>query len=124
MRPALEWFGLSTVAFVLATVALLISAFVLTGILARILPLLSDTRREISELGEMASETVTHAASTMDIIETRVTETMGNAAAASKGSTRQVIGVGAALAGTVLITRFLKLLRGKKEGKGRRGRRG
>lgn len=107
-----SWYVVSFIAFICATLALLATGFVFVSILGRVVPLLQDTHTEILDLGDIAANTVGHAADTLDIVEQRVSETMGQAEIGAKSATNQVVGVGTALAGLYLASRFLGMLRG------------
>ncbi len=112
MHPHISWYVLTCFAFVFATLALLTTGFVFVSILGKLSPLLQDTHDEIQDLGDIAANTVGHAADALDIIELRVSETMSQAEAGAKSATNQVLGVGTALAGVYLATRFVGMLRG------------
>ncbi len=101
----LAWFWISLGAFVCATALLLFSGFVLMRILSQILPLLDDTRNQVQDLGDLAADTMGHASETLDIIETRVSQTMGQAALSGKAAASQALGVGTALSGLYMATR-------------------
>ena len=74
-------------------------------ILSQILPLLDDTRNQVQDLGDLAASTMGHASDTLDIIETRVSQTMGQAALSGKAAAGQALGVGTALSGLYMATR-------------------
>ena len=106
------WYVVSTIAFLCATLALLTAGFVFLSILGRLTPLLQDTHDEILDLGDIAANTVGHASDTLDIVEQRVSETLRQAEIGAKSATNQVVGVGTALAGIYLVSRFIGMLRG------------
>jgi hypothetical protein len=112
MHFDLSWYIVSTIAFICAILALLTTGFVFLNVLGRLTPLLQDTHDEILDLGDLAANTVGHASDTLDIVELRVVETMGQAEAGAKAATNQVIGIGSALAGLYLVSRFFGMLRG------------
>lgn len=106
------WYVVSFIAFVCATLALLTTGFVFVSVLGKMMPLLQDTHDEILDLGDIAANTVGHASDTLDIVEQRVSETMGQAEIGAKSASNQVVGVGTALAGLYLASRFIGMLRG------------
>ena len=112
MHFGVSWYIVSSFAFVCAILALVATGFVFLSVLGKLTPLLQDTHDEILDLGDLAANTVGHASDTLDIIEQRVSETMGQAEIGAKSATNQVVGVGTALAGLYLASRFLGMLRG------------
>ncbi|MCW3096272.1 MAG: hypothetical protein JWL77_1890 [Chthonomonadaceae bacterium] len=119
MHFSASWYLLSTFAFVCAILALFATGFVFLSLLGKLAPLLQDTHDEILELGDIAANTVGYASDTLDIVEQRVSETMGQAEIGAKSASTQVIGVGAALAGLYLVSRFIGMLRGAVKSKAR-----
>lgn len=113
----IAWFWISLVAFILAIGLFLVSGFVLARILSQVLPLLDDTKNQVQDLGDLAASTVGHASETMDIVETRVSQAMGQAAISGKAAGQQALGVGTALAGLYMATRLVGTLRGMWESK-------
>jgi uncharacterized BrkB/YihY/UPF0761 family membrane protein len=114
------WYLFSCVAFACATMALLASGFVFLSMLGKLAPLLQDTHNEILDLGDIAANTVGHASDTLDLVEQRVSETMGQAELGAKSARTQVVGVGSALAGLYLASRFIGMLRSAVKPKHRR----
>jgi len=112
MHFSAGWYILSTVAFSCAILALFATGFVFLSLLGKLSPLLQDTYDEILDLGDIAATTVGHASDTLDIVEQRVSETMGQAEIGAKSASNQVIGIGTALAGFYLLTRCIGMLRG------------
>ena len=112
MHPGGFWYSTSGFAFICATLALLTTGFVFLSVLGKLMPLLQDTHDEILDLGDIAANMVGHAADTLDIVEQRVSETLGQAEIGAKSATNQVVGVGTALAGIYLVSRFIGMLRG------------
>jgi hypothetical protein len=112
MHPSVFWYGVSCAAFVCAIVALLMTGFVFLSVLGKLMPLLQDTHDEILDLGDIAANTVGHVSDSLDIVEQRVAETMGQAEIGAKSARNQVVGVGTALAGLYLASRFIGMLRG------------
>src|SRR5947209_2608071 len=105
------WFWISLIAFSCATALFLVSGFVLFRILSQILPLLDDTRNQVQDLGDLAASTVGHASETMEIVETRVSQAMGQAALSGKAAANQALGVGTALTGLYMATRLVGAIR-------------
>src|SRR4051812_31556801 len=99
MGMPLTWFWISLFGFAFATVMLLVAGFVLVRILGGLLPLLDETRNQVQDLGDIAAGTLGHVAETMDIVETRVSQTMGQAAISGKAAAGQALGVGTTLTG-------------------------
>lgn len=108
---------ISSVAFVVASVALLTTGFVFLSLMGKLAPLLQDTHDEILDLGDLAAETVGHASDTLDLIEQRVNETMTQAEVGAQSAKSQVIGIGTTIAGIYLVTRFIGMLRGDSQPK-------
>src|SRR5690242_14507075 len=96
------WFGISAFALAFGTVLLIVAGFVLMRILGQVLPLLDETRNQVQDLGDLAAGTVGHAAETMDILEARVSETMGQVNVSGKAAANQALGVGTAISGIYL----------------------
>ena len=105
------WVFLSTVAFVSAILALLVSLGAMGQILGKLLPLLTESRQQVQDLGDIATHTVSQASDTMEIVELRVSEAMGQATHAGVTASRQTVGVGSALAGLYLVSRVAGLMR-------------
>ena len=105
------WFWVSLVAFVLATLVFLVSGFVFFRILSQLLPLLDDTRNQVQDLGDLAASTVGHASETMDIVEARVSQAMGQASLSGKAAAHQALGVGTALTGIYMASRVIGMVR-------------
>jgi hypothetical protein len=105
------WFWISLAAFICAIVVFVVSGFVLMRILSQLLPLLDDTRNQVQDLGDLAAATVGHASETMDIVETRVSQAMGQAAISGKAAASQAMGVGTALTGLYMATRLVSAVR-------------
>ncbi len=112
MHFDVSWYILSTVAFCCAIMALFATGFVFLSVLGKLAPLLEETHDEILDLGDIAATTVGHASDTLDIVEQRISETMDQAEIGAKSASTQVIGVGTALAGIYLVSRFVGMLRG------------
>src|SRR5215468_9135419 len=93
------WYVISGIAFTVATLCLIFSAYFIVRIVEAFLPLLTDTRNQIQDLGDLAANTVGRASETMELIELRVSQTMGQATQAGKAATHQALGLGTALAG-------------------------
>jgi hypothetical protein len=100
------WFGISAAALLCGTVLLIVSGLVLTRILGQIIPLLDETRNQVQDLGDLAAGTVGHAAETMDILDRRVAETMGQVNISGKAAANQALGVGTALSGIYLVVKL------------------
>ena len=107
----IAWFWISFIAFVLAAVMFLVSGFVLARILGQVLPLLDDTRNQVQDLGDIAASTVGHASETMDLVETSISQAMGQAAISGKAASKQAMGVGTALAGLYMASRLVGAVR-------------
>jgi len=105
------WLGVSCAAFITAILYLLVSMFVLWRISGSLAPLLTETKSQIQDLGDLAANTIGQAEDTMEIIETRTSQTMGQAALAGRATTRQALGLGTVLAGLYVVARFAQNLR-------------
>jgi hypothetical protein len=105
------WYVISGIAFGLATLCLLVSGYIFARILGQILPLLSETHNQIQDLGDLSANTVGRASETMELVEMRVSQTMGQATQAGKAATQQALGVGTALAGLYMAARLMGLVR-------------
>jgi flavin-binding protein dodecin len=117
------WFYVSGLAFVCGIAWLLISGWVGLQLLIQMLSLLSDTHRQVQDLGDLAANTVGRASDTMDLVEIRVSETMGQATQGGAAANQSVVGVGATIAAVYMASRFVGLLRGDKKTKRRNARR-
>jgi hypothetical protein len=116
------WFVISGLAFVSGAIWLVVSGWVGYRLLNRILPMLGETRTQIQDLGDLAANTVGRASDTMDIVEMRVSETMGQATQAGASVTKQALGLGSALAGMYMLSRIAAQLRGNSSQNRRRNR--
>jgi len=105
------WFGISAFALVCGIALLLVSGFVLARILGQVLPMLDETRNQVQDLGDLAAGTVGHAAQTMDILEARVSQTMGAVQVSGKAAANQALGVGTALSGIYLVVKLAGAIR-------------
>ena len=105
------WYWVSIVAFAIGGAALLVSGAVFAGIAGRLIPLLDETHQQVQDLGDLASNTVGRASDTMDLVEMRVSQTMGQAAQAGKSASQQALGLGTTLAGAYMIVRFVQAIR-------------
>jgi hypothetical protein len=112
MHPGEGWYFVSTVAFSLAALCLLVCAFVFFSVLSKLSPLLEEAKDQIQDLGDLTTNTVGRAADTMDLVELRVSQTMGQATLAGKETTRQALGLGTTLAGLYVAARFVGALSG------------
>lgn len=101
----------TTIAFVSGIVWMLVSAGVLSALAGRLLPLLTETRDNIQELGDLSANTVGRAADTMELVEMRVSQAMGGATQAGASVGKRALGVGTALAGLYMATRVIGALR-------------
>jgi hypothetical protein len=110
MMPV-AWFWVSAVALICGTALLLVSGFVLMRVLGQVLPLLDETRNQVQDLGDLAAGTVGHAAETMDILEMRVSQTMGEVQVSGKAAANQALGVGTALSGIYLAVKLVGAIR-------------
>ena len=110
--PNTFWFGLSGFAFLCATLAFVISLFLVAQIARVVFPLLDETRDQIQDLGDLAANTVGRASESMDLVELRVSQAMGQAAQGSAAATQQAMGVGSVLAGIYVVSRLASLIRG------------
>ena len=105
------WFWISLGAFSCATLLFAVSGFILFRILSQVLPLLEDTRNHVQDLGDVATSAVAHASDTMDIVQDRVSQTMGQAALSGKAAATQALGVGTVLTGIYMATRVAGAVR-------------
>ena len=106
------WFGISGFAFIMASLSLLVALFVLSSILRVVLGILDDTQNQITDLGDIAANAVGRAAETMELVELRVGQAMGQATQGSLVVKSQAAGVGGALAGLFIASRVATMLRG------------
>jgi hypothetical protein len=107
----LAWFGVSFAAFACGIVLFLVSGFILLRILSQVLPMLDETRNQVQDLGDIAAGTVGHASETMDILESRVAQTMGQVSVSGKAAANQALGVGTAISGIYLAAKLVGSLR-------------
>ena len=114
------WYALSFIAFVVATLAYIVSLGIMGQVARVVLPLLDETRDQIQDLGDLAANTVGRASESMDLVELRVSQAMGQAAQGSAAATNQAMGVGSVLAGIYVVSRLATLLRGTFQKKRRR----
>ena len=106
------WLVISFLAFCFGIVAYIVSLGIM-GQMARVmLPLLDETRDQIQDLGDLAANTVGRASESMELVELRVSQAMGQAAQGSSAATQQAMGVGSVLAGIYVVSRIATLLRG------------
>jgi hypothetical protein len=105
------WFWVSGLALLGGIVWLAVSGWVGYRLFTELLPLLTETRNQVQDLGDLAANTVGRASDTMDIVEMRVSETMGQATQAGVSVTKQALGVGSALAVVYMVSRGISLLR-------------
>ena len=117
----------STFSFVSGILWLVVSACGLARLVSRVMPLLTETHDNIQDLGNLSANTVGRVSDTMELVELRVSQAMGNAAQGGKSVTKQALGVGTALAGLYMASRVVGVLRGQlrdsKPGKVKRKRR-
>jgi hypothetical protein len=106
------WVWATGIAFIVASISLLVSGILLARVLSALLPLLDTTRTQVQDLGDLTANTVGRAADTADMVEIRVSQAMGQAAQAGSEATQQVLGVGSALAGLYLVVRIVQTARG------------
>ncbi|HLK55131.1 MAG TPA: hypothetical protein VKU00_01120 [Chthonomonadaceae bacterium] len=105
------WYWMSMVAFAIGSVALLVSGVVFGSLVSRLLPLLTETHQQVQDLGDLASNTVGRAADTMELVEMRASQTMGQAAQAGKTLSQRALSVGTTLAGAYMVVRFIQTVR-------------
>lgn len=115
------WVSISITAFITASLYLIVAGVVTGLLLGRLAPLLDETRQRTQDLGDLATETVAHAADTMQLIEARVEEGMLGAVQAGSLVKRQAVGIGTLVAGLYAISRFAGALRvPRRRGRSRR----
>jgi len=107
----IAWFWISLFAFVAAIALFLVSGFCFIGLLNQVLPLLDESRNQVQDLGDLAANTVGRANESLEIVETRVSQAMGQAALSGKEAAKQALGVGTALAGGYLVVRLIGMVR-------------
>ena len=105
------WFWISIVAFVAAIALLLVSGFCFVGLLTQVIPLLDETRNQVQDLGDLAANTVGRANESLEIVESRVSQAMEQAAVSGKDAAKQALGVGTVLAGGYLVVRLIGMVR-------------
>ena len=110
----------SAFAFLMAIIWLVVSAVALFKLIERVMPLLTETKDNIRDLGDLSANTVGRASDTMDLVELRVTQAMGNAAEAGTSVTKQVLGLGTILASAYMGVRIIGMLRTQLQGNKRR----
>jgi len=115
MHPGEAWYVLSSAAFIIAMVGMMVAFFVFGSILRQVCPLLTETRQHIQDLGDATVETVGHASDTMDLVESRVSQTMEQAELAGAATGRLAQNFGPALAGGFLAVYLIKLVRKRRE---------
>ncbi len=111
--PPTWWFVLTAVVCAAGLAFLIVSAYVFLGIGRAVEPLLTETQRQLQDLGDLAANTIGRAADTVDIVELRVSQAMGEAVEAGSTVRRQALGVGVALASLYLASRIARTLRGR-----------
>lgn len=116
------WFVVTGICYGACIVGICFAAFALFRIFSVVLPLLQETRQNIQDLGDISASAVGRASETMDLVENRVSQTMGQATQAGVSVTQQAMGVGTLLAGIYMASRAASLLPGKLGGKKRRAR--
>lgn len=118
---------ISTCAFVSGIVWLVVSVFTVARLALRVTPLLTETKDNIQDLGDLSANAVGRVSDTMDLVELRVSQAMGNAAQGGTSAAKQALSVGTALAGLYMASRVMGTLRSQfrpsKPGKTRRKRR-
>lgn len=107
----LAWYWISFAALACGTVLFLVSGFILARIASQVLPMLDETRNQVQDLGDLAASTVGSAAETMDILESRVSQTMSQVNVSGKAAANQALGVGTALSGLYLVVKVVGGLR-------------
>ena len=117
------WYWVSAIAFFFAIVSLMVSGAFFFKLLRVILPLLTDTRAQVQDLGDLAANSVGRAVDTMELVEIRVSQTMGQATQAGKAATQQALGLGTAVAGVYFVARFISTFRGQFKSKRSKRRR-
>lgn len=107
----IAWFWISLFAFVAAICLFLVSGVCFIGLLRQVIPLLDETRNQVQDLGDLAANTVGRANESLEIVEARVSQTLGQAALSGKEAAKQALGVGTVLAGGYLAVRLVGMLR-------------
>lgn len=127
---ALAYWVLTSFLAVFGTGALLVSGVMLWRLVAALTPALEDARLRVRQLGDDAAHATGRAADTMAVVESRVSQAMGEANRGGREASRSAMGLGGALAGLYLTSRVVSLLRAnfgggedRRKGRGRRGRR-
>ena len=108
------WFGLSATAFVMASVFLLVSAWVFYRLLKEILPWVVETQENIRSLGNIASHTLDSTVQSMSLIENQVSQTMGNLQEGSHSAQQKAVGVGTIVAGVYAIFQLFGIFKGQR----------
>ena len=100
----------SAFAFFMAIVWLIVSSAGLFTLIVRIIPLLTETKDNIQDLGDLTANTVGRASDTMDLVELRVSQAMGSAAEAGSSVTKQALSVGTLLVSAYMAVRIVGML--------------
>lgn len=107
------WFWITGAFCLFGVIYLLVSGACFMMLGGAVLPVLAETRRQVQDLGDLAANTTSRASETMDIVEGRVSEALGQAAAAGKDATRQAFSIGTVVAGIYVATRLFGEFRSK-----------
>lgn len=114
------WWYISGAAFIMGIVWLGLSGLVGYLLINQILPLLTEIKQSVQDLGDITSHTLASASDTMELVELRVSQAMGQATQAGASISRQSLGIGSVLTGLYIATRFGSLLRNAPRKKQRR----
>lgn len=110
-----SWIWLSFLAFLMASIWLLVSMFVFVQVLRQLFPMMDKLRGNVKEIGDLATHTVSRASLTMDMVEQRVGQAMAQANTGSVEATRQSVGIGTVLTGLYIASRVVGMVRGHRK---------
>ncbi len=109
--PGSWWWFVTAIFFGFGILFCLISAGIFWSLGRAVTPVLTETQHQLQDLGDLAANTVGRAADTVDIVELRVSQAMGQAVQAGGTVRQQALGVGAVLAGVFVAVRIARSLR-------------
>ncbi len=97
--------------FLVGIVALAVSGWGFYRLISNTTPLLTETRDNVQDLGDLAANTVGRVADTVDLVELRVSQTMAQATQGGVSATKQALSVGTILAGIYMASRVFGMAR-------------
>lgn len=107
MAGTIVWWYVTGAGFVTGILFLLVSSAVGFLILNQLIPLLSDVKRSVQDLGDITAHTMGSVSDTLELAELRITQATEQAAHAGISTSHRSGGIGIALAVLMMTSKLI-----------------